>query len=149
MACRIRKHAALALALAACAAAAQDDGLTRPPRVDAPVADDLTRAPRLDEPGRTEERPGAARLAEPPRREAPVEEVVVVGEQRWRLPDLGSEWRQREQQRAAANARIRTEFFRVYDPNDQTRWTDPFPVNSDMRRVGFIEVFRLRFGGRR
>lgn len=131
---------AFLIALAA-AAPAQDDDLAVPPRIDAAGAD-TPGPPRRLAPG---ERPGAARLAEPvDRGSGPIEEVVVVGDQRLRLPDLGSTWR--EQQEARRDPRIEARFFEIYDPNDPTSRADAFPVNSEMRRVGYIELFRIRFG---
>ncbi len=115
----------------------------------APAQDDLARPPSVDAPARSLERPGAARLAGPPERgDDALEEVVVIGEQqRWRLPDLGSEWR-REREQARGDARIKADLFRAYDPDDPTNRTDPFPLNGELSRVGFIEMFRIRFGRR-
>lgn len=138
MQCRARNGLACAALAAAVAAAA-------PARAQQGAApEELVRPPSVEAGTRSDERPGAARLAEPPARENAREEVVVIGEQRFRLPDLGGEWRQEE----ARPARIRAEFFHLYDPNDPTNRIEPFPINQEASRVGFIEIFRIRFGGR-
>lgn len=104
--------------------------------------EDLTRPPRL------EEGPGDARI-EPPaeeRRES-LEEVIVVGREGWRLPDLGSDWRaQREEE--TDTGRIEANFLPLYDPENPTSRSELFMANREMQRVGFIELFRIRFGGR-
>lgn len=127
------RHAALAAAIllgASHAVAAQDD-LTVPPRItDTPPAET-----RLTLPNHADQ-------------EEAMEEVIVVRENPWRLPDLGSEWRAR----AAAvpdTSRISADFLPLYDPEaPQPLIRDFFPVNTEMQRVGFIELIRLRFGER-
>lgn len=92
--------------------------------------------------------PGAPRLAEPePDRAATMEEVVVIGESEWRLPDLGSEWRQRQDDLRPGTDRIEVSFLPLYDPENADPTVDLFQRNSELHRVGFIELFRLRFGG--
>lgn len=137
--------AAFAAAALACAAAPAQDG---PPAADTapPGEAELARPPEIDARRETSGRPGGARLAEPRVRDAsPREEVVVVGEQRWRLPDLGSELR-REQERES-DARIRAEFLRPYDPADPANRFEPYPLDGELTRVGFIEIFRIGFEG--
>jgi hypothetical protein len=115
--------------------------------------EDLTLPPRLDEdegePVRPSEMPQRARLE--PRtdgpREEPIEEVLVVREDPWRLPDLGSEWRARQQDEVDTG-RITAEFLPLYDPEDEDPFRGFFLLNREMQRVGFIEVFRIRFGDR-
>jgi hypothetical protein len=126
---RVARWALLAsIALAAGPLAAQED-LALPPRV--------------------EDAPGAARLAaEPPDRREPLEEIVVVSEQRWRLPDLGSEWRAEHAAEADSTARIEATFMPLYDPENDAPTYDVFNVNRAIRQVGFIELFRVRFGQR-
>lgn len=149
-----RLRLALLAGLACTYALAQDD-LALPPDVEAPAeaagpepgrAGALTQPPDVEAAERSSERPGAARLADPPERELTREEVVVVGEQRWRLPDLGSEFRREQEARADAEARIRTEFLTPYNPDDPTNRFEPYPLDGDFTRVGFIELFRLKFG---
>jgi hypothetical protein len=109
--------------------------------------EDLTSPPRiLDTP-----RPAEARLAAGPGTstdEQTIEEIIVTGDDNpWRLPDLGSEWRAREAERRPQE-RIRAEVFPLWNPEVPQPARDLFPVINEMR-VGFIEVFRVRFGGRR
>lgn len=119
---------ALALALAAAGAPAQEDELALPPRL---------------EPG-----PGGARLEPPDSEKAPtLEEVVVVGSPEWRLPDLGSSWRA-EHEDEQDHGRIEVSFLPLYDPENADPNQDLFPRDREMRRVGFIELFKVRFGGR-
>jgi len=118
----------LLLALVAAGAAAQQDELTLPPRL---------------EPG-----PGEARLEPPDPEKAPaLEEIVVIGGSQWRLPDLGSSWRA-EHEEEADHGRINVSFLPLYDPENADPNVDLFPRDREMRRVGFIEVFKIRFGGR-
>lgn len=102
---------------------------------------DLTLPPRLDE------APYSARLEpQPEERSGALEEVLVIGENEWRLPDLGSAWRANAQA-ASEPARIETDALPLYDPESPTHTrNDWFIVNEEIRRVGFIELFRVRFG---
>jgi hypothetical protein len=100
----------------------------------------------LIRPPRIEVGPGTPRLAEPEPERA-MEEVIVVSESEWRLPDLGSEWR-REQAEERSQDRIEVSFLPLYDPENADPNVDLFPRNREMRRVGFIEIFRVRFGRR-
>lgn len=120
---------AACLVLTVAPASAQQDDLTLPPSADV-------------------DRPGAARL-EPPRedRTRELEEVIVVGAPEWRLPDLGSAWRQREAE-AADTGRIEMRFLPLYDPENEDPTVDMFPRRLETQRIGFIELFRLRFGRR-
>ena len=78
-----------------------------------------------------------------------LEEIVVVSDQNpWRLPDLGSSWRARQEEERDTG-RISAELLPLWNPDVQEIPTrNPFDVTDDFRRVGFIEVFRIRFGGR-
>lgn len=114
--------------------------------------EDLTLPPRILDAAR----PREARLAEPPERPpepsepnaAPLQEIVVKGDDNpWRLPDLGSEWRAREAEQRPTG-RIRVNMFPLWDPEAERPERDLLPLNSELRRVGFIEVFRIRFGRR-
>jgi hypothetical protein len=117
------------IALAAAPLAAQQEDLAFPPRL--------------------EDGPGAARLAaEPQERREALEEIVVVGEQRWRLPDLGSEWRTEHAAEEDSTPRIEATFMPLYDPENDAPTYDVFNVNRAIRQVGFIELFRVRFGQR-
>jgi hypothetical protein len=102
---------------------------------------DLTLPPRLDD------APYSARLApQPEERTEALEEVLVTGENEWRLPDLGSRWRARTEA-ATEPARIAADVLPLYDPESPTHTrNDWFIVNEEIRRVGFIELFKVRFG---
>ncbi len=105
--------------------------------------DELALPPRIDTV------PSQARLADPPEdRVDMIEEVIVTNDNPWRLPDLGSTWRAR-QTHAEELGRIRANFMPLYDPDDPAASLAPlFPANREMQRVGFIQLFRVRFGGR-
>lgn len=120
---------AMLILLASTIAAAQDEDLTLPPRLDGT--------------------PFAARLAATPaERDEALEEVVVVGENEWRLPDLGSAWRQRQED-AEVPARIEASFLPLYDPEVEPEQRNDFlAMSSELHRVGFIEIFQIRFGRR-
>jgi hypothetical protein len=123
------------------------DDAPRPPRLD-----DVPSARRLDtEPRRSrvgDDEPNAARLAPVPdaRRDA-VEEIVVIGENEWRLPDLGSGWRL-EQEEQEEQSRISASFLPLYDPERETTLPSLMALDREARRVGYIELFRIRFGRR-
>lgn len=105
--------------------------------------DELTLPPRLDNV------PSEARLAAlPEERAGAMEEVIVTNDNPWRLPDLGSAWRARQSD-VRPEGRIRGNFLPLYDPEDPSSTLAPlFPANREMQRVGFIQIFRVRFGGR-
>jgi hypothetical protein len=109
--------------------------------------EDLTLPPKIVDVGR----PGQARLADPPVPAAkPPEEIVVKGtDNPWRLPDLGSAWRAEHDTETRATSRMRMDLFPLWDPEAARPERDLLPLNSELRRVGFIEVFRVRFGRRR
>jgi hypothetical protein len=90
--------------------------------------------------------PNAARLAPlPAERNDGTEEIVVIG-QGWRLPDLGSEWRARQQE-AESSGRFTATLLPLFDPAKPPLRTDFF-MTGEQRRHGTIELFRLRFGRR-
>ena len=105
--------------------------------------DSLALPPRIDNV------PAQARLAAAPEdRIDTIEEVIVTDDNPWRLPDLGSTWRARQTQ-AVDLGRIQANFMPLYDPDDPASSLAPlFPANREMQRVGFIQLFRVRFGGR-
>ena len=91
----------------------------------------------------------AARLAAPdPERAVPIEEVIVISEIEWRLPDLGSEWRRAQEEADQGNDRIELAFFPLYDPENADPNVDLFERNSGLHQQEMIEVIRFRFGGR-
>jgi hypothetical protein len=150
--------AALGAALAWPLAAQNPDPL-RPPRIlDPPAARDPVRAPavqpeelRVSLPpvGAARRPPNAARLAPLPENrvghDGP-EEIIVIG-QGWRLPDLGSEWRARQNE-TTNEGRFSATALPLYDPNEPPLHSDVFTTSPEQRRHGYIELFRLRFGRR-
>jgi hypothetical protein len=90
--------------------------------------------------------PNAARLAPlPEERNDEPEEIIVIG-QGWRLPDLGSEWRERQKEAERAG-RFTATLLPLYDPAQPPLRSDFF-ASDEQRRHGTIELFRLRFGRR-
>ena len=88
--------------------------------------------------------PTAARLAPlPENRDDRPEEIIVVG-RAWRLPDLGSEWRARQEEHARSD-RLNATLLPLYDP-DRPMERDTTFLSPEQRRHGNIELFRLRFG---
>lgn len=117
------------LGLAAIGAAGQESDLTLPPRID--------------------ESPRSPALASPPEgRSDPLDEIIVIGGTEWRLPDLGSDWRARAAREQRAQ-RINVSFLPLYDPERDPIDYDPFRINREIQRVGFIELFRVEFGSKR
>jgi hypothetical protein len=90
--------------------------------------------------------PNAARLAPLPEERGDIEEIVIIG-QGWRLPDLGSEWRARQQE-AAKSGRFSATALPLYDPARPPPRIESFALSPEQRRHGYIEIFRLRFGRR-
>jgi hypothetical protein len=91
--------------------------------------------------------PNAARLAPlPEERQDTPDEIIVIG-QGWRLPDLGSEWRKRQQEAAKDVGRFSATALPLYDPAEPPLHGEVFS-SPEQRRHGYIELFRLRFGRR-
>jgi hypothetical protein len=156
LAARRFAHCAALLAFAAAPALAQDDDILRPPRLDrtpepSPPTIAEPQPPRTSASARSVERsggrpPNAARLAPlPEQRPIPPDEIVVVG-QGWRLPDLGSAWRARQAEDAG---KVGVTILPLYDPTKPQQWSSPFLLNREAARVGYIELFRGRFGRKR
>jgi hypothetical protein len=151
------------IALIACAlvaigpAAAQRDDVPLPPRLDrdpAPAAaapQQPTASPLPPEIAgalATANRPpNSATLAPLPeeRTDAP-DEIIVIG-RGWRLPDLGSAWRAKQQEKDGIG-RFSATFLPFYDPDDPPPRLESPLLAPEARRVGYIELFRLRFGRR-
>jgi hypothetical protein len=146
---------ALAGAVAAPVAAQSADPLRAPRILDAPAATAPVRQPAIEPSelrvslpslGGGQRPPNAARLAPlPGERGDEPEEIIVIG-QGWRLPDLGSEWRQRQKE-ADREGRFNATFLPLYDPAKPPLHSDVFST-PEQRRHGYIELFRLRFGRR-
>jgi hypothetical protein len=91
--------------------------------------------------------PNAATLAPlPEERTTKPDEIIVIG-QGWRLPDLGSDWR-RKQEEAEDTDRTHVTFMPLYDPNHPPQRSEPQAAPAEWQRHGYIELFRLRFGKR-
>lgn len=89
--------------------------------------------------------PNAATLAPLPedRADKP-DEIIVIG-QGWRLPDLGSDWR-KKQEEAEDSGRFHVTFMPLYDPNRPPQRSEPLLAPAEWQRHGYIELFRMRFG---
>jgi hypothetical protein len=152
---RAVENALLAALLAAAVPALgqQNEDILRPPRLDREAEAARQNAPGAPPTGaaapfalqlRQARPPNAARLAPlPEHRASEPDEIIVIGEG-WRLPDLGSAWRQKQ---AEENRRVT--LLPLYDPNNPQTWDDTFLANREVTRVGFIDLFRVRFGRRR
>jgi hypothetical protein len=93
--------------------------------------------------------PNAARLAPLPENRSDkteIEEIVVRGEG-WRLPDLGSGWREKQAE-ADDTDRPHVTWVPLYDPEHPTTFNDTWVLNRELTRVGYIDLFRFRFGKR-
>ena len=147
-------------AVAALSIAAQNGEPPRAPRIlETPSSETPTQAPApapaveprdlrvtLPSLGTGQRPPNAARLAPlPSERNDGTEEIVVIG-QGWRLPDLGSEWRARQQE-AESSGRFTATLLPLFDPAKPPVRTDFFQT-GEQRRHGTIDLFRLRFGRR-
>jgi hypothetical protein len=146
---------AVAGAIALPLAAQSADPLRAPRILDAPSATAPVRQPPIEPAdlrvslpsiGGGQRPPNAARLAPLPgdRGDEP-EEIIVIG-QGWRLPDLGSEWRERQKE-AARGGRFSATALPLYDPAKPPLHSDVFS-SPEQRSHGYIELFRLRFGRR-
>ena len=155
-----RRLSALAALLGAAAAwpiAAQNAEPPRAPRIlDTPPAPQAPAPASAVEPedlrvtlpsiGAAQRPPNAARLAPlPGQRDDGTEEIIVIG-QGWRLPDLGSEWRARQQE-AESTGRFTATLLPLFDPAKPPLRSDFF-TTGEQRRHGTIDLFRLRFGRR-
>ena len=75
-----------------------------------------------------------------------MEEIVVVVENRWRLPDLGARWRLANE--PSRKSRLAARFLPLYDPELTRRSPDIFQVDRQQERLGYLELFLIRFGTR-
>ena len=91
--------------------------------------------------------PNAARLASPAEGHSePIEEIVVLGGN-WRLPDLGSRWRAKQQAaEEEAKGRAHVTFLPLYDPERPSPTINSLYVAPELARMGYIDLFRVRFG---
>jgi hypothetical protein len=90
--------------------------------------------------------PNAARLAPPDGHSEPIEEIVVLGGN-WRLPDLGSRWRAKQQAaEEEAKGRAHVTFLPLYDPERPSPTLNSLYIAPELARMGYIDLFRVRFG---
>jgi hypothetical protein len=75
-----------------------------------------------------------------------MEEIVVVVENRWRLPDLGTRWRLVNE--PPKKSRLTARLLPPYDPEPTGLSPDIFQVNRQQEKVGYLELFLIRFGTR-
>jgi len=94
--------------------------------------------------------PNAAMLAPPVHgrgNTTTIDEIVVIGTSS-HLPDLGSRWRARQQaaeEDATGNAHLTV--LPLYDPARPTDF-ESLLAPPEMQRMGYIDLFRVRFGHR-
>jgi hypothetical protein len=69
------------------------------------------------------------------------DEIVVIGGG-WRLPDLGSDWRDQQDERR----RLGKSILPLYDPEHPVTFPNTFVLNTEQQRVGYIELFRFKVG---
>jgi hypothetical protein len=146
----------LGLAVSAMARAQDDEAAQTEARTEAQAqartetqteARDETSEADLTLPPRIESSPADARLEPAPeQREDMLEAVVTGGQTDFRLPDLGTSFREEEE--PDPTDRIDVAFLYLYDPDDVDPAEEVFPTIEDLRRVGFLRVIELRFGRR-
>ena len=73
-----------------------------------------------------------------------IEEIVVIGREKWPFPHLGSSLG--IDPVVQKPSRIDWKFLPVYDPDQAYPFFDQFQLSEEIRRAGFIELFRVRFG---
>lgn len=108
--------------------------------------EDLTAPPRIVD----ESTPQSQTPSPPPSQSSDeLEEVIVISDQNpWRLPDLGSAWRDPLADQAD-NGRIDADLLPIWNPAaEEIPTRDAYELGENFRRAGFIEIFRVRFGRR-
>ncbi len=73
-----------------------------------------------------------------------IEEIVVIGKKKWQLPNLGSSLG--TDPLVQKPGRIDWQFLPMYDPEQAYPYFDQFQLDEEIRRAGFIDLFRARFG---
>ncbi len=73
-----------------------------------------------------------------------IEEIVVIGKEKWQLPNLGSSLD--TDPVVQKPGRIDWQFLPMYDPEQAYPYFDQFQLDEEIRRAGFIDLFRARFG---
>lgn len=115
--------------------------------IDSNAQEDLTAPPRI-----VDETTPPSRAPSPPppsRSTEELEEIIVISDQNpWRLPDLGSTWRDPLADQAD-NGRIDADLLPIWNPAaEEIPTRDLYEPGENFRRSGFIEIFRVRFGRR-
>jgi hypothetical protein len=158
-------RAALIAAALLCARnlSAQSKDVPPPPRLDpAPLVFTITPKDLADKPKdpgtlTATELVSATAPARPPNaavlapaqegRSTPIDEILVIGPNS-HLPDLGSRWRARQQAAEDdAKGRAHLTILPLYDPEHPTTF-DSLLTPPEMQRMGYIDLFRVRFGHR-
>jgi hypothetical protein len=92
--------------------------------------------------------PGETNFEPPPEdRDDVLEAVITGGQTPWRLPDLGSSLRNREEE-IDETQRIHVRFIPLYDPEEEDPAIAIFPDIEDQRDVGFLRIFEIGIGRR-
>jgi len=73
-----------------------------------------------------------------------IEEIVVIGKQKWRHSNLGTS--SGTDPVAQKPGWIDWQFLPMCDPEQAYHYFDQFQLNEKLQRAGFIELFRARFG---
>jgi len=73
-----------------------------------------------------------------------IEEIVVIGKKKRQLPYLGSSLD--TDPVVQKPGRIDWQFLPMYDPEQAYPYSDLVQFDEEIRRTGFIELFRVRFG---
>ena len=73
-----------------------------------------------------------------------IEEIVVIGKKKRRLPNLGSSLG--TDPVVKKPGRTDWQFLPIYDPEQAYPYSDQIQLDEQIRRAGFIDLFRVRFG---
>ncbi len=73
-----------------------------------------------------------------------IEEIVVIGKKKGKLPNLGSSLD--TDPVVQKPSRVNWEFLPNYDPEQAYPYFDQLQLDQEIRRTGFIQLFRVRFG---
>ena len=105
---------------------------------------DLTQPPQI------QSSPGDV-ILEPPAedREDVLEAVVTGGQTDFRLPDLGTSFRNDDDDKREPGQRIEVTFLNLYDPENQDPAEEAFPSLEERLGVGMLRIFRVGIGSRR
>ena len=74
-----------------------------------------------------------------------IEEIVVIGRKKSQHPNLGNS--SGTDPVVQMPGRIDWQFLPRYDPEQADRYFDLIQLDEEIRRGGFIELFRVSFGG--